>query len=63
MFVNSGSSANLLAVYYVKKLGDKKVITPVCGFPTTINAIIQFGLEPIFIDIDKSNLNLKISEL
>ena len=63
VFVNSGSSANLLAVYYAKKLGYKKVITPVCGFPTTINAIIQFGLEPIFIDIDKSNLNLKISKL
>lgn len=63
VFVNSGSSANLLAIYYAKKLGYKKVITPVCGFPTTINAILQFGLEPIFIDIDKTNLNLKISEL
>lgn len=63
VFVNSGSSANLLAIYYAKKLGYKKVITPVCGFPTTINSILQFGLEPIFIDIDKNNLNLKIFEL
>lgn len=63
VFVNSGSSANLLAIYYARKLGYKKAITPVCGFPTTINPIFQFGLEPIFIDIDKANLNLKISEL
>ncbi len=63
VFVNSGSSANLLAIYYAKKLGYRKAITPVCGFPTTINAIIQFDLQPIFIDIDKNNLNLKISEL
>lgn len=63
VFVNSGSSANLLAIYYAKKLGYKKVITPVCGFPTTINPIFQFGMQPIFIDIDKENLNLKLSEL
>lgn len=63
VFVNSGSSANLLAIYYAKKLGYKKVITPVCGFPTTINAILQLGLQPLFIDIDDKTLNLNLNQL
>lgn len=57
--VNSGSSANLLAVsaltsYKLEKRqihpGDE-VITLAAGFPTTINPIIQNGLVPVFVDI------------
>lgn len=56
--VNSGSSANLLALeglkekYQLKK-GDA-IITSACGFPTTINPIIQLGLIPYFVDVDDS---------
>ena len=48
--VNSGSSANLLAI---KGLGLKKgteVITPVCTFATTVSEIINNGLVPVFVD-------------
>jgi CDP-6-deoxy-D-xylo-4-hexulose-3-dehydrase len=47
-------------MYYIKKMGYNKVITPVCGFPTTINPIIQLGLNPIFIDVDIETLNLNL---
>lgn len=57
--VNSGSSANLLAIsalmspkmQYPLKPGDE-VITLACGFPTTLNPIIQNGLNPVFVDVE-----------
>lgn len=66
---NSGSSANLLMVSAMtsRKLHalpkGSKVITPVAGFPTTINPIIQNGLTPVFIDIELETLNLDIDQL
>lgn len=66
---NSGSSANLLMVSALKskrlyglKQGDK-IVTPVAGFPTTINPIIQSGFTPVFIDIELKTLNLNIDQL
>lgn len=58
--VNSGSSANLIAMTALTshKLGEKRlkkgdeVITVAAGFPTTVSPIIQNGLVPVFIDID-----------
>jgi CDP-6-deoxy-D-xylo-4-hexulose-3-dehydrase len=58
--VNSGSSANLLAVSALTsaKLGDRKlvkgdeVITVAAGFPTTVAPIIQNGLVPVYIDVN-----------
>jgi CDP-6-deoxy-D-xylo-4-hexulose-3-dehydrase len=57
--VNSGSSANLLAVTALTspKLGDRRVragdevITVAAGFPTTVNPILQNGLVPVYIDV------------
>lgn len=56
--VNSGSSANLLAISALTspKLGDRRlvpgdeVITAAAGFPTTVNPILQNGLVPVFVD-------------
>lgn len=62
---NSGSSANLLAISALTseklkhrklKAGDE-VITSAVGFPTTINAIIQNGLIPVFVDIQIPSYN------
>lgn len=58
--VNSGSSANLVAMTALTshKLGDKRlkpgdeVITVAAGFPTTVAPIIQNGLVPVFIDVE-----------
>ena len=61
--VNSGSSANLVAMTALTshKLGNRKlkkgdeVITVAAGFPTTVAPIIQNGLVPVFIDINLEN--------
>lgn len=68
---NSGSSANLLALSSLTstKLGDKKVkpgdevITIACGFPTTLNPIIQNNLIPVFIDVELGGYNIKVDEI
>lgn len=59
LFVNSGSSANLLALTSLTspklgkdalKQGDE-VLTVAMGFPTTVNPIIQNGLKPVVVDV------------
>jgi CDP-4-dehydro-6-deoxyglucose reductase, E1 len=58
--VNSGSSANLIAISTLtsNKLGERRlrlgdeVLTVAAGFPTTVAPIIQNGLVPVYIDID-----------
>ena len=65
---NSGSSANLLALSaltstrYVRdkalKSGDE-VITVATGFPTTVNPSLQYGLVPVFVDVDIPTYNIK----
>ena len=62
LFVNSGSSANLLAMsalkeFYELKDGDE-IITSAVGFPTTINQIIQINLKPLLIDAEIATLNI-----
>ena len=60
VFVNSGSSANLVALSALTspKLGKRalqegdEVLTVAAGFPTTVNPIIQNRLKPVFVDVD-----------
>jgi CDP-6-deoxy-D-xylo-4-hexulose-3-dehydrase len=69
--VNSGSSANLLAVTALTspKLGDRRlkrgdeVITVAAGFPTTVNPIIQNGLIPVFVDERIPTYNIDATKL
>jgi len=63
--VNSGSSANLLAltaltssVFGKKALCDgDEVITAACAFPTTVNPILQNRCTPVFVDVDLGTKN------
>lgn len=68
LLVNSGSSANLVAVSSLgaPMMRDLKmkpiergaeVITAAAGFPTTVNPIIQNGWVPVFVDVDSRTLN------
>ncbi len=65
LFVNSGSSANLVALSGLtsKKLGDRalkpgdEVLTVAMGFPTTVNPIIQNGLTPVVVDVNLETLD------
>jgi len=71
LLVNSGSSANLLALTALTsplleekrlKPGDE-VITVAAGFPTTLNPIIINGLVPVFVDVDMPTYNAKVEEI
>jgi CDP-6-deoxy-D-xylo-4-hexulose-3-dehydrase len=69
--VNSGSSANLLAVSALTspKLGSRRllqgdeVITVAAGFPTTVNPIVQNGLVPVFVDVSVPSYNIDVKML
>lgn len=69
LLTNSGSSANLLMMLTMtSKRGynlpkGTKVITPIAGFPTTINPILQLGFKPIFVDIELETLNLDLDQV
>ena len=69
--VNSGSSANLLALASLTskifgeralKAGDEFITTPV-AFPTTVNPGIFYGLKPVFIDAELDTLNIDASKI
>jgi len=71
MLVNSGSSANLLAVSALcspmlegRELhpGDE-VITVAAGFPTTVNPILQNGLVPVFVDVDLPSYGIDTGQM
>ena len=71
LITNSGSSANLLAISALTspKLKEKRlkpgdeVITIACGFPTTLNPIIQNNLTPVFIDIELGSYNIDADKI
>lgn len=66
----SGSSANLLAFASLtsEKLGNKRlrpgdeVISVAAGFPATVTPIIQYGLVPVFVDVDQETYNINIEQ-
>jgi CDP-6-deoxy-D-xylo-4-hexulose-3-dehydrase len=69
--VNSGSSANLVALSALTspKLGDRQlkpgdeVITVAAGFPTTVNPIFQNRLVPVFIDVTLPTYEIDVTKL
>lgn len=61
--VNSGSSANLLALSALELPKGSEVITCAVEFPTTVNPIIQCGLVPVFVDCIIPNYNIDVSQL
>jgi CDP-4-dehydro-6-deoxyglucose reductase, E1 len=71
LLVNSGSSANLVALSCLTsaKLSDRRlrpgdeVITVASSFPTTVNPIIQNGLVPVFVDVTVPTYNLDVTML
>lgn len=71
ILVNSGSSANLLALTCLTSptLGDRQlkpgdeIITVATGFPTTVNPIFQNNLVPVFVDVDIPTYNIDVTQL
>lgn len=66
VYVNSGSSANLAAVYSLilsNRMRNKKIIVPAVSWVTTVTPAMHLGLEPIMCECDKNNLGLDITHL
>src|SRR5262249_25729633 len=69
--VNSGSSANLLALSCLtapeleahRLQPGAEVLTVAAGFPTTVNPIVQNGLVPVFADVQVPTYDLDVSQL
>lgn len=70
LMVNSGSSANLLAAFalvnpkkknYLKK-NDEFLIPALC-WSTSLWPLVQAGLKPVFVDVDKKNFNIDLNDL
>lgn len=65
--VNSGSSANLLAIAALIKCGKVKkgseVIVPAATFTTVISPIIQNGLIPVFVDVESDTYNISCKQI
>lgn len=66
VFVNSGSSANLLMLYALiaaNKLKNNKVVIPGLCWATDLSPVFQFNLEPILCDINLDTLSVNLTEL
>jgi CDP-6-deoxy-D-xylo-4-hexulose-3-dehydrase len=71
LIVNSGSSANLIALSSLTSpsLGNARlkpedeVITVAAGFPTTVNPIVQNGAVPVFVDVEDDTYNVNVDEV
>jgi len=63
VFVNSGSSACLLALASLQLPKGTKILTPACTFSTTLAPIIQLGLVPVFVDVDLNTYVVNIDEV
>lgn len=63
VFVNSGSSACLLALACLQLPKGTKVITPACTFSTTLAPILQLGLDPVFVDVGLDDYVAQVDEV
>jgi CDP-6-deoxy-D-xylo-4-hexulose-3-dehydrase len=71
VLVNSGSSANLVAVMALTspELKDRRllpgdeIVTAAAGFPTTVNPIVQAGCVPVFVDSELYGFNADLAQL
>lgn len=64
VFVNSGSSANVLTMAAIKNIyGDGEIIVPSLTWSSDISSVLHAGLTPVFVDINPKNLAMSVEEL
>lgn len=63
VMVNSGSSANYLAVELLGLPAGAEVITPVLTFATTVAPLVKHGLVPAFVDVEPDTFNIDVSRI
>ena len=63
IMLNSGSSANYMAVELLKLAKGDEVITPVLTFATTVAPLLKFGLKPAFVDVEPGTYNIEVNKI
>jgi len=63
VMVNSGSSANFLAIELLNLPPGSEVITPLLTFSTTVAPLVQHGLIPVFADIEPGRYTINIDHV
>jgi CDP-6-deoxy-D-xylo-4-hexulose-3-dehydrase len=67
LFVNSGSSANLIMIYSAKELFrwnyQDEIIVPSLTWPTTVTPVMQAGFKPVFVDCNLSDFSFDYKQL
>lgn len=63
IMVNSGSSANLIALELLNLPKGSEVITPLLTFSTTVSPIIKLGLVPVFIDVVPGKYYIDVDQI
>lgn len=63
LMVNSGSSANLLAVELLNLPLGSEVITPILTFSTTLAPLVQKGLVPVFVDVEEGTYVINTQQI
>ena len=64
VFVNSGSSANLITMAALRHhYGEGEVIVPTLTWVSDIASVLQAGLQPVFVDIDSRTLGMDIDQV
>lgn len=63
IMVNSGSSANYLAIELLNLPKDSEIITPALTFSTTVAPIVKAGLIPAFVDVEPGTYNIDVSKV
>ena len=64
IFVNSGSSANLLSIAYLKTLFKTgEIIVPTLTWSSDVSSIIHYNFKPTFVDINLNNLAISVENL
>ena len=64
VFVNSGSSANLLSISALKILeGNGEILVPTLTWVSDIASVIQNNFKPVFVDINPKNLAMDEEEI
>jgi CDP-6-deoxy-D-xylo-4-hexulose-3-dehydrase len=63
VMVNSGSSANLLALEILDLPAGSEVITPALTFNTTVAPILQKDLKPVFVDVEPDTYLIRVDEI
>lgn len=58
--VNSGSSANLMALSSLGLPKGSRILTSACGFPATLSPIVHLGHEPVLVDYDLATHNVDV---